>query len=331
MFRVLVVGAGTMGSVHAKAYSTMKNVTLAGIADIRKEQAERLADKFNTRAYASYEEAMAAEQIDIVDVCLPTFLHKEYVLKAADAGKHVICEKPLARNSDDAREMILHCKRKGVKLFVGHVLRFFPEYREAKALVDRGAIGKAAVVRTTRGGSYPKAWNDWYADFDKSGGLVLDMIIHDFDFLRWCFGEVERVYAKGAEGRAHGRLDYALVTLRFASGVIAHVEGSWAHEGFAMKFELAGTSGIIDYDSSKDKPIVAFSRAAAGANGGVAVPESPLLDNPYALELKHFVTCIENDLQPVVTEEDAYEALRIALAANESIRTGRPVLLKKPE
>ncbi len=201
-----------------------------------------------------------AEHIDIVDVCVPTFLHKSYVMKAADAGKHVICEKPLARSLEDAREMLDYCREKDVRLFVGHVLRFFPEYREAKALVDQGAIGDVAVVRTTRGGGFPMAWNNWYADFQNSGGLVLDMIIHDFDFLRWCFGEVERVYAKSLFGRGHYGMDYALVTLRFASGVIAHVEGTWAHESFSMKFELAGKSGIIDYDSASDQPLVSVSR-----------------------------------------------------------------------
>lgn len=328
MFKVLVIGAGTMGSVHAEAYAAMDGVQLAGIVDIQTEKGGQLANKLNTRSYASFEEAMAAEQADVVDVCLPTFLHKDYVLKAAEAGKHVICEKPIALNLADAEEMIRTCKEKRVKLFVGHVLRFFPEYGRAKAIVDQGVIGKPAVMRTTRGGAFPQAWNDWYADMEKSGGLTLDMIIHDFDFLRWCFGEVERVYAKGMYGRGYSRLDYSLVTLRFESGVIAHVEGTWAHNSFSMKFEIAGTSGILDYDSSKDKPIVASFRAGAGGAGGVAVPESPLLENPYHLELKHFMTCIAENRTPLVSERDAVEALKIALAAIESMETGLPVYLK---
>ncbi|TGV29434.1 gfo/Idh/MocA family oxidoreductase, partial [Mesorhizobium sp. M00.F.Ca.ET.186.01.1.1] len=203
----------------------------------------------------------------------------------------------------------------------------FPEYEKSRQLVNDGTIGNVGVARTFRGGIFPTAWNDWYADYKNSGGLVLDMIIHDFDFLRWCFGDVERVYAKSLLGRGFARIDYALVTLRFKSGMIAHVEGSWAHEGFSMKMELAGSEGIIQYDSAKEKPLIAVNRAKQAGMGGVAVPESPLRENPYFRELKHFIDCIENDLEPRVTVEDAVKAVEIARAALESIETGKPVTL----
>lgn len=329
MIHVLVIGAGSMGSTHAAAYAAMDNVKLAGIVDIQTEKKAALAERLGTSVYATYEEAMRSlDRVDVVDVCLPTPLHKAYVIKAADDGKHVICEKPLARNLDDARHMIDYCKEKNVRLFVGQVLRFFPEYKEAKRQLDQGAIGDAAVVRTSRIGPLPQAWNHWYADVQKSGGVALDLIIHDFDFLRWCFGEVERVYAKGLHGRGMYALDYALVTLRFASGVIAHVEGSWAHDSFSMKFEIAGKKGILEYDSAKDKPLVVVSRGAKGESAGVAVPESPLKHNPYYVELRHFLSCLENNSDPIVSADDAYEALRISLAAIESMRTGKPAALR---
>ncbi|NRF95725.1 Gfo/Idh/MocA family oxidoreductase [Paenibacillus frigoriresistens] len=329
MFHVLVIGAGTMGSTHAAAYAAMDNVKLVGIVDIQTEKYVGLAQRLNAPIFATYEDAMTnIEQVDIVDICLPTYLHKIYVKKAANAGKHVICEKPLARNLEDAREIIEVCKQNNVKLFVGHVLRFFPEYKEAKAQLDQGAIGNPAIVRTTRGGAFPQAWNHWYADFQNSGGLVLDMIIHDFDFLRWCFGDVERVYAKGLLGRGSYPLEYSLVTLRFVNGIIAHVEGTWSHESFSMKFEIAGKTGILDYDSSKDQPLVAVSRGGRGSSGGVAVPESPLKENPYYTELKHFLSCIEKGNDPIVSAEDAFEAMRIALAAIESMQTGQQITLR---
>ncbi len=317
-----------MGTVHAKSYAAMKNVELVGIVDLRGERGRELAAETNTQWFASYDEAMEKlERVDIIDVCLPTYLHKTYVQKAADAGKHVICEKPLARSKEEAQSIVDYCSEKNVKLFVGHVLRFFPEYEKSRQLVNDGTIGNVGVARTFRGGIFPTAWNDWYADYKNSGGLVLDMIIHDFDFLRWCFGDVERVYAKSLLGRGFARIDYALVTLRFKSGMIAHVEGSWAHEGFSMKMELAGSEGIIQYDSAKEKPLIAVNRAKQAGMGGVAVPESPLRENPYFRELKHFIDCIENDLQPRVTVEDAVKAVEIARAALESIETGKPVTL----
>jgi predicted dehydrogenase len=314
-----------MGSVHAEAYKKLEDVNLVGIVDTNLPKATQLAEKLGTKAFQTYEEAVSGlEVIDAVSICLPTPLHKEFVIKAADEGRDIICEKPLARTLSDAREMIIHCQEKDVKLFVGHVVRFFPEYVKSKQMIDAGKIGQPAVVRTTRGGAFPNASNDWYADFTSSGGLVLDMIIHDFDYLRWCFGEVERVYAKSSKGRVYSKTEYALVTLRFENGVMAHVEGTWAHQTFTYKFEIAGKDGIIDFDSSKIGPVVA-SRNQNGQGGGVAVPESPLKDNPYYLELKHFVDCIKTDREPIVTAEDAYKAMEIALAALQSIETGKPV------
>lgn len=330
MLQVLLVGAGSMGNIHAAAYSKM-DVKLAGIADIRPERARSLAERMETLAFASFEEALTelgSDGIDCIDICLPTPLHKPFTIKAADAGKHVICEKPIANNAEDAAYMIRYCQDKGVRLFVGHVLRFFPEYIKAQALLDQGAIGKPAVVRAGRGGGYPIGWNDWYSDFGASGGVTLDAMIHDFDYLRWCFGEVERVYAKGLHGRHHEKLDYALVTIRFRNGLIAHVEGTWAHEGFSMNFEMAGTSGVIDYDSQKDSPLLFTSRSRTETAPGVIVPESPLARSPYELELEHFMSCIRTGDRPKVTAEDAYEALRIALAALSSMASGRPVALE---
>lgn len=329
MITVLVVGAGAMGRTHASAYAVMPDVQLVGIADINEEKGQKLADKCSTQAFTSYESALSTlGQIDVIDICLPTPLHKSFVMKAADDGKHVICEKPLARNLEDARFMIDYCQQKGVRLFVGHVLRFFPEYTKAKSLLDDGAIGEPTVIRAGRGGSYPVGWNHWYSDFGASGGITLDAMIHDFDYLRWCFGDVERVYAKGLHGRVHAQLDYSLVTLRFKSGVIAHVEGTWAHEGFSMKLEIAGTSGVIDYDSAKDAPLVSMIRGSSSEDAGVTVPESPLEQSPYYRELEHFFSCIRQGSDPLVSAEDAYEALRIALAALTSMSTGQPVVLQ---
>lgn len=327
MKHVLIIGAGTMGTVHASSYVNMEGVKLVGIVDIRESVGKELASKVQTSYYSSVEEAIEnLPIIDIIDVCLPTYLHKKFVLQAANLGKHVICEKPLARTKEDAKEMIEYCKEKGVKLFVGHVLRFFPEYKKAKDIIDNNEIGKTAMVRTKRGGVFPTAWNDWYADFQKSGGLVLDMVIHDIDFLRWCFGEVERVYGKSVLGRSFNRVDYALLTLRFESGVIAHLEGTWAHEGFSTSLEIAGEKGIIDYDSKKEQSIYAQIRQN-DTSGGVAVPSSPLKEDPYFKELEHFMKCIDSDSEPIVTSEDAYKALEISLAALESIKTGKVVEL----
>ncbi|MBD1379507.1 Gfo/Idh/MocA family protein [Metabacillus arenae] len=328
MIHVLLIGAGTMGKVHANAYQEMENVKIVGIVDAQRNAAELIAAPMGLPVYPTLEEAMDSESsIDVVDVCVPTSLHKEFVIKAANLGKHVICEKPLSRSLDDAKEMIDCCNEKNVMLFVAHVVRFFPEYQKAREVLENGNIGKPGVVRTFRGGAFPLSVNDWYADFQNSGGLVLDMIIHDFDYLRWCFGEVKRVYAKSLLGRGLARLDHAVVTLRFENGVIAHVEGSWAHEGFKTSFEIAGSKGIIEFDSLAEQPLISVKRNVKERAGEAQVPESPLKNTPYFRQLNHFIHCIETSEEPIVSSYDAYKAMEIALAALKSIETGKVITL----
>lgn len=329
MQHILLIGAGMMGMMHTYSYLSVPNAKLVGIVDPAIEQAEKLAQVSGARAFPTLEEAMAQlERVDVIDVCVATPLHKEYVFRAADLGKHVICEKPIARTPEDARAMIEYCDAKQVKLFVAHVVRFFPEYAKAKELVDQGSIGTPGVARMSRVSKLPDVSGLWYADYSQSGGPVLDMAIHDIDYLRWCFGEVERVYAKSLIGRSKVKThDYALVTLRFRSGVIAHVEGSWAHESFATRFEIAGSGGIIDFDSVKDKSMSLTLRNPQSQAGGVYVPESPLAQSPYTRELQHFLTCLETDTEPLVSAEDAYKAVEISVAALRSMETGQPVEL----
>ena len=330
MQNVLLIGAGTMGMVHASAYYAMEDVKVVGIVDIRKEQAEQIRGEHDTKIFQTLEEAVEnIERIDVIDICAPTFLHKEYVIKAADLSINVICEKPLAYSLQDAKEMIDYCKEKDVKLFVGHVVRFFPQYSKAKELVKKEAIGEIGIVRTRRGGSFPLGWSDWYADQSKSGGVILDLIIHDFDFLRWTFGEVDRVFAKGLSEKGLEHLDYAIVTLVFESGVIAHVEGTWAHQTFSSQFEFAGKTGIIEYDSLKEEPVLLSIRQSSEEQNGVEVPQSPMKKSPYHIELEHFLSCLKSNKTPIVTAEDAYKAMEISVAALESLKTGVPVSLSK--
>lgn len=326
MYRVGLIGCGTIGSVHAAGYLRMQDVELAGIVEVRETHGREMAARFQTTWYPTFEALLKATQVDVIDVCVPTYLHRGYVEAAAKAGKHVICEKPIARSLEDAKAMIDICEANGVRLFIAQVLRFFPQYRKAYDLLQKGALGDVGTVRTTRGGVFPTSWNDWYASAANSGTLIVDMIIHDFDFLRWCFGEVQRVYAKSLHGRDLNRLDHAFVSLRFANGMIGHVEGTWAYpSGFKTRLEIAGTKGVLEHVSENEMPIHLELRERVGEVQGVAVPESPLAKDPYQLELEHFVACIRTGADPIVTAQDAYEALRISLAALESAATGVPI------
>lgn len=328
MLKVAVIGAGTMGKTHAAAYAEMPNAELVGIVDMRLAAATSAAHQYGTRPFDALATMVAETKPDVIDVCVPTYEHRHYVEQAAAQVKHVICEKPIARQLDDAAAMMEACKRAGATLYIAQVVRFFPEFRRAKELVDGGTIGPVGTVRSMRGGVFPTGWNDWYASAEKSGTAAVDLIVHDFDFLRWCFGDVERVFAKSLWGRELNRVDHVLVSLRFKNGVIAHVEGNWAYPGgFRTELEIAGRDGIISHNSDTTMPIRTVYKQHSGVTGGVAVPESPTVHNPYYLELEHFLSCIEQGTTPIVTAYDGYKALEIGLAALESIRTGQPVTL----
>jgi UDP-N-acetylglucosamine 3-dehydrogenase len=329
--RVGVVGAGFIGAVHLSAYANMPEVEVVGVADALPETAASGAAIVGARPYRSYEELVAAEDVEVVDICLPTAYHRDLALKAARDGKHVIVEKPLARNLEDAEAILEAFSGDGPRLFVGHVVRFFPEYARIKAMIDAGELGTVGAARTSRRSPFLTGWNDWYADWRISGGVLLDLVIHDFDFLRWSLGEVERVFARGVLGREYNRLDYALVTLRFECGAIAHVEGQWGYPGpFNYSIEVAGSRALVAVDSTKPAPV----RLLGGTTGpGAAVgkgPDAAVGKGPFQDELEHFLRCITAGEEPIVGPRDAYEALRIGLAATESATSGRPVAPRGP-
>jgi predicted dehydrogenase len=323
--RVGVIGAGFIGAIHLDAYANMpEEVEVVGVADARPETATAGAALVGAKAYSSYEELIATEEVDVVDICLPTAYHRELALAAARADKHVILEKPIARNLEDAGAIIEGFDGSERRLFVGHVVRFFPEYVRIKEMVDAGDLGTVGVARTSRRSPFLTGWNDWYADWRMSGGVLLDLVIHDFDFLRWSLGEVERVYARGVLGREYNRLDYALVTLRFEGGAIAHVEGQWGYPGpFNYSIEVAGSRAMVTADSMEPTPV----RLLGGAVDPGESPDFITGKSPFQTELEHFIRCAATGEKPIVDARDAYEALRIGLAATDSVVSGKPVTL----
>ena len=327
MKQIGIIGAGGIGRYHAERWQQLP-VEIAGFYDVRRESAEAAAQRFGGKAYDSVEALVA--NVDLADVCTITTAHKEGVLAAAAAGTAVICEKPLARTVADCEEMVAACEAAGVPLFVAQVVRFFPQFEKAKEIVDSGQLGDPGVIRTVRAGSMP-AWGQrsWFHDFEESGGVIMDVGIHDIDFVRWCFGEVTRVFSRGLSFAGENGRDHALTTLRFANGAIGHIESSWAHPPgqFRTRFEIAGTEGLMEWDSQKDAP---FRLAQLHEDGTVdrntASPWATEND-PYYAELAHFLDCLENGTSCRVTPHDGLMAVKVSLAAIESVRTGMPVTI----
>lgn len=327
--RVGLVGAGTMGSVHAQSWRECSDAELTAVLGGSNGSAAALAEKHTVRACASLDELL--DQVDVVDVCAPTHLHHQIVLRAAAAGRDVICEKPLGRTVAQAEEIVAGCAAAGVRLLVAHVVRFFPEYEAMRAAVRAGQVGEPAVVRLTRSTFQPaKPEGNWYLDHDKSGGLPMDLMIHDFDYARWVAGEVESVYARSVRAaNPDAETDHALAILRHTSGTISHVEGSWAYPSpaFVTRGEVAGSLGVVNFDSDRDSPLRPRLNQRPSA-GDVPVAASPVAESPYTRQLRHFTAVLRGENESIVTAEDGLAAVRMATAAAESIRTGAPVTVE---
>ncbi len=331
--KVGIVGAGSMGVAHAPGWQNT-NADVVGVVSTSPDKSERLAASLGAKAYDTYDTLL--QDVDVVDICAPTHLHRQMVEQAAAAGKHIFCEKPIALTVADGQAMIDACERAGVRLFVGMVLHFFPEYMSMKTAIANNAIGTPKVIRLTRASYRPQRdADDWFMDESKSGGMMVDLMIHDFEMSRWLAGgEVVRVFAKTVRNTSPDVLaDHGLAILRFDNGAMAHIEGSWAYPVpmFSVRAEVAGDNGLIEWDSDETTPLQAHLHKQESATGDVALPGSPLAQDPWAAEVRHFYTALVNDEPFRVTPQDALRGLQIALAAQQSARTGKPVTLQPLE
>ncbi len=329
--RVGIIGTGTMGEIHATAWRST-DAELVGCTSLHAAQRDDLAKRHNIRGFT--DRAKLLDSVDIVDICLPTFLHKSMVLEAANAHRHVICEKPISVTLQDAAAMIHGCEQAGVRLFVGMVVRFFPQYRLARELVTGGQLGQLGVVRLKRVAYPPRIpdagagspHDNWYLDENRSGGMVVDLMIHDFDYARWLAGEVKRVYARRGQS-ATGPAQYVQAILRFQSGALALVEGGWANPPgvFRTAIDLAGSGGLVEWHSDQAPAVQTFfpPRSRSGEAESVGLPLSDLSEDPYTAEIRHAYSAIESGSPFELTADDAFQALRIALAVKESLSTGR--------
>jgi predicted dehydrogenase len=329
--KVGIVGAGSMGQAHAPGWLAT-GAEIVGVVSKDAYSADHLAKQLGATVYKDYGALLA--DVDVVDLCIPTHLHRDYVIGAAAAGVHIFCEKPIALTIEDGLEMIAACERAGVRLFVGMVLHFFPEYVSMKAAIANGAVGVPQVVRMTRASYRPrKALDNWFMDEAKSGGMMIDLMIHDFEMSRWLTGgEVVRVFAKSMRNEnPDADTDHALVMLRYDNGAMAHIEGSWAYPApmFSVRAEVAGDNGLIEWDSDETAPIQLYMHQTAGDGAGdVALPLSPLAVDPWVAEVGHFYEALVNDTPFRVEPLDALRGLQIALAAKQSADTGHPVKLE---
>ncbi len=330
--RVAVIGLGRMGQLYARALvSQVEGVQLYAVADSNAEPRARLAAEFGVpHAFADAREAFALPDLDAVIITTPTSTHPDLVIAAAEAGKPIYCEKPLALSLAESRAAIDAVERAGVPLQIGFNRRFDRGYRRAKEMIEAGQIGRPVTVKSTSRDPFcPRVE---FADPKLSGGLIIDMGIHDFDIARWLMGsEVERVSAEGTlmvcdTLRAVGDIDNAVVNLRFENGGLGNVELSrHAFYGYDIRTEVLGSEGALNIGLYQHTPVLLLSRA--GAQHDVVPYLMERFGDAYRAEIQHFIECIRNDRVPEVGGVDSLRALEIGVAATQSTHSGQPVTL----
>ncbi|WP_137290797.1 Gfo/Idh/MocA family protein [Natronorubrum halophilum] len=322
MTRIGVVGSGFMAETHVDAYDRIDDATVTAIASPNTAAAFVERTGLEATTHGSVEALLDDADVDVVDICSPTPTHHPIVETAAERGVDVFCEKPIAGSLEDAQAIADAADNADISLMIGHVLRFFPQYERINRVVDDGGVGDPGVARARRLSPFPD-WGskNWYADRDCSGGVLVDLAIHDLDFLRWVLGDVNRVYARRSvwEDGEHGH-----VTMRFENGAVGYVEASWglpSSQELTHSFELAGDDGLLEFDGE--------GAAVVKMSEGGTETASPVVADGYQRQLEAFLESVRTGTEPPVTAEDAIETLRLAIAANRSATENRPVALEE--
>lgn len=318
--RVGIIGTGGISHAHAPGWIAAG----AQLHAFSLEGVQEFAERHGAQVHDDLDSLLAA--VDVVDVCTPTPSHPDVVHRALDAGRDVVCEKPLALEPEAAREMVAHAERTGRMLFPAHVVRFFPQYAAAHRAIEAGRIGTPAVLRFERSGAMPK--QPWFADETQSGGIVMDQMIHDLDQAIWIAGPVASVYAQQNQRGPSGAQRTAHVVLTHRSGAISHCRGLWGAPGTAFRytFSLAGDGGRLEYDSAADSAVVWDSVASSRTReDGGYLPNISGMTSPYALEILDAVSALTTGGTPRVQAADGAYAVEVAHAALESIATGRSI------
>jgi predicted dehydrogenase len=329
VIRVAILGGGFMAASHAPNYAALgERVRVTKIASRASDRARTVAEAAGAELVEDLDAALADPEVDAVDVCLPTPMHREYAEKALAADKHVFLEKPIALTLEDADAIVAAADRADGVFMVGLVLRFWPEYVELQRRLGDGELGRPQAVSTFRL-SPPADWNDWMGDATKSGGVPIDLLIHDFDQMNWLLGTPRSVYARAPEP------NHVVAVVEY-DGASAVAEGSMAMPKaypFSSNIRVLCENGVAEYGFSaapaEDGGNIGASDSARGLRlyprGGDAVTVPVESADPWGPEIAYFVECIENGRKPEQgTGEQARAALAVSLAAARSLETGRP-------
>ena len=337
--KVGVIGLGRMGQLYTRMLGaincapTVHGVRLHAVADVNEQARTQVANELSVpHIFADPYELIVFSELDAVIITTPTSTHAQLVIAAAKAGKAIFCEKPLALTLQETQSAMEAVAQAQVPLQVGFMRRFDAAYARAKAMIEGGQIGYPVTFKSV--GRDPFCPDPHYADPTKSGGLILDMAIHDFDLARWLMGsEVERVSAEGTTLvcqvlESVGDIDNAVINLRFRSGALGNIEVSRnAFYGYDIRTEVLGSEGAVLIGVHQHTPVLLLTRA--GAQYDITPYLMERFGDAYRTQLQHFIDCLIHDRPPLVSGADALAAYEIGVAATRSYQSGRSIALSE--
>lgn len=296
MLKVALVGVGGISGAHIPAWEERRDAELVALCDIRAEQMEKYKNK---HCYTDFDEMLKNERIDILDICLPTYLHAEFAIKAMNMGINVICEKPVSLNAADVARVYSTAKSNNVKFMVAQVLRFWPEYSIIKEIYNTGKYGRLLSGHMGRLGVRPKwSWDGWMMDEDRSGLVPFDLHIHDLDFIVYAFGKPKEF--KDYRARSENQ-DYINSIYEY-DGFFITTEAAWydAPYPFAANFRFQFEKALAVFENhemtiyEKDGKIFKPVSQSGEDTGDIGLPKS----NAYSNEINYFADCVLSGAEP---------------------------------
>ena len=331
-----VIGLGRMGRIFCRHLAQhLDGGRLAAVSSRSPEVAAQVAEQGReVKIYSDYHDLIADPTIDGVVIATLTHTHHDIVIAAAEAGKAIFCEKPVALTLAETDRMIAAVEKAGAPFQVAFMRRFDKGYAAAKQRIEAGEIGTPVVAQAiSRDPGCPDP--EWAAPAS-SGGLILDLAIHDFDAVQWLMAdEIERVYAEGSvltcpDLAEVGDIDTAVINLRFSSGGLGSVEAARNCDyGYDIRCEIRGTAGTLQIGYLQETPVLALTQR--GVTHDIVPWFQERFTPAYNAQIDHFIHCLQQDIIPTVGIQDARAALQISLAATQSQREGRPVLVAEAQ
>jgi predicted dehydrogenase len=314
MLRVGIIGCGGMGRGRLRYYAQMPDVRVEAIADLRIEELRHDSTLepllpmpvAQMRWYDDYRQLAQAGVVDVVDICLPTYVHADGAIAALQGGLHALCEKPMALNPAECDAMLAASAQANRLLMIAQCIRFWPEYDVLTRLLRSGEAGKLLSLQLTREGGTPGGQQHWMRQAECSGGAILDLHIHDIDYCQYLLGMPRRVYAQGGQAVDASRgYDYMLTNLDYGQGLQVSATAHWADVPlpFVARYEARFEKAFLIFDSGVN-PTIAFNETQrpplAIYCAGAKQPECPQLDphDAYFNEIRYFLNCVTQGIRP---------------------------------